>query len=53
MELGNLEDAQIFFDEILKNHAGSPLTKAAKGKLKEVQKRLEREKKGRSGKKRK
>lgn len=45
MELGNLEDALIFFDEIIKNHKKSPLVKSAKKKQREVQKRLEKEKK--------
>lgn len=45
MELGNLEDALIFFDEIIKNHKKSPLVKPAKKKQREVQKRLEKEKK--------
>ena len=45
MEIGNLEDAQIFFNEIVTNHKKSPLLKDAKSKLKEVQKRLTKEKK--------
>ena len=45
MEIGNLEDANIFFNEIVTNHQSSPLLKAARGKLKEVQKRLSAEKK--------
>ncbi len=45
MEIGNLEDANIFFNEIVSNHKSSPLLKAARGKLKEVQKRLANEKK--------
>ena len=45
MEIGNLEDANIFFNEIVTNHKSSPLLKAARGKLKEVQKRLSAEKK--------
>ena len=45
MEIGNLEDANIFFNEIVSNHKSSPLLKAARGKLKEVQKRLNAEKK--------
>ncbi len=45
MEIGNLEDANIFFNEIVSNHKSSPLLKAARGKLKEVQKRLNNEKK--------
>ncbi|MBT6176113.1 MAG: tetratricopeptide repeat protein [Deltaproteobacteria bacterium] len=44
MEIGNLEDANIFFNEIVSNHKKSPLLKAARGKLKEVQKRLSKEK---------
>jgi len=45
MEIGNLEDAQIFFNEIVTNHKKSPLLKAAKTKLQEVQQRLNKEKK--------
>ena len=45
MEIGNLEDAQIFFNEIVTNHKKSPLLKAAKTKLQEVKKRLSKEKK--------
>jgi TolA-binding protein len=45
MEIGNLEDANIFFNEIVSNHKSSPLLKAARSKLKEVQKRLSNEKK--------
>ena len=45
MEIGNLEDAQIFFNEIVTNHKKSPLLKAAKTKLQEVEKRLSKEKK--------
>lgn len=44
MEIGNLEDAHIFFNEIVANHKSSPLLKAARGKLKEVKKRLSQEK---------
>lgn len=44
MEIGNLEDANIFFNEIVSNHKSSPLLKAARTKLKEVQKRLSKEK---------
>ena len=45
MEIGNLEDAQIFFNEIVTNHKKSPLLKAAKTKLQEVKNRLSKEKK--------
>ena len=45
MEIGNLEDAQIFFNEIVSNHKKSPLLKAAKTKLLEVKKRLSKEQK--------
>mgnify|MGYP001205230438 CR=1 FL=1 len=43
-ELGNLEDALIFFDEIVNNHPKSPLVKTAKKKVKEIRDRLEAEK---------
>lgn len=43
IDIGNLEDAQIFFGEILKNHKKSPHYKAAQQKLEEVQKRLKDE----------
>lgn len=46
IELGNLEDALIFFDEIINKHRKSPLVKAAKKQHREVSKRLEAEKKG-------
>jgi len=45
MELGNLEDAQIFFGEIVKNHKKSSLYKPAQQKLEEVQAKLAAEKK--------
>ncbi len=45
LELGNLEDALIFFEEIINNHKKSPLAKSAKQKNKEISKRLEKEKK--------
>ncbi len=45
LELGNLEDAQIFLGEIVKTHKKSPRFKDAQAKLDEVTKRLEREKK--------
>lgn len=51
MELGNLEDAQIFFNEVIKNYKRSPLAKSAEAKLGEVKKRLERESKGKAAKK--
>ncbi len=45
LEIGNLEDAQIFFNEIVRNHKKSPLVRAARGKLDEIKKRLDKEKK--------
>jgi TolA-binding protein len=44
MDLGRLEDAQIFFQEIAKNHRRSPFVRSAKAKLDEIAKRLEKEK---------
>ncbi|MBI5508091.1 MAG: tetratricopeptide repeat protein [Deltaproteobacteria bacterium] len=49
MELGNLEDAQVFFSEIIKNRKKSSLYKNAQAKLEEVNHRLEQEKKGKKG----
>ena len=46
VEVGSLEDAQVFFGEIVKNRKKSPLYKAAAQKLDEVTKRIEQEKKG-------
>jgi TolA-binding protein len=46
IEVGSLEDAQVFFSEITKNRKKSPLYKQAVQKLEEVTKRLEQEKKG-------
>ena len=46
MELGSLEDAQVFFGEIVKNRKKSPYYKQAQQKLDEATKRLEQEKKG-------
>jgi TolA-binding protein len=43
--LGNLEDAQIFFSEVVKNHGRSAYAKDAKKKLDEVKRRLDKEKK--------
>ena len=45
MEIGNLDDAQTFFNEIVTNHKKSPLLKNAKAKLEEVQKRVDQAKK--------
>lgn len=45
IEIGNLEDAQIFFNEIIRNHKKSPLVKNAKNKLDEIKQRLDKEKK--------
>lgn len=42
LELDNLEDAQVFFNEITKNYKSSPLVKQAQAKLDEVKKRLEK-----------
>lgn len=47
MELGDLEGAQVFFKEVIENHKKSPLAKYAKSKLKEVSRRLDKEKKRR------
>ena len=44
MELGNLEDAQTFFGEVVKSYKKSPLVPQAQAKLSEVQKRLDKEK---------
>ncbi|MCK5690673.1 tetratricopeptide repeat protein, partial [Myxococcota bacterium] len=43
MEMGNLEDAKIFFGAIVKNYRKSSLIKNAKAKLKEINKRLKKE----------
>lgn len=40
-ELGNLEDAKIFFAEVVRNHPRSPLRKSARRQLREVNRRLE------------
>ncbi len=45
MELGNLEDAKIFLGEVVKSYPRSPLVKLAKGKLRDIKKRLAAEKK--------
>jgi len=45
MELGNYEDAQIFFSEIIKNHKKSPLLKSAQKMLADVDKKLAAERK--------
>jgi len=45
MALGNLEEAEVFFNEIITNHKRSPFAKDAKAKLSEVKKRLKTEKK--------
>ena len=47
VELGNFEDALIFFNEILTQHKRSPLVKSARQQIKKVKKRLGKEKKGR------
>ncbi len=44
MALGNLEEAEVFFNEIITNHKRSPFAKDAKAKLSEVKKRLKAEK---------
>lgn len=46
VELGNLEDAIIFFDVILKDHKSSSVAKQARRMRSDVAKRLEKEKKG-------
>lgn len=43
VEIGNLEDAKIFFGEIVRNYKKSPLLKDAQKKLDDVQERLEQE----------
>jgi TolA-binding protein len=43
IEIGNLEDAKIFFGEIVRNYKKSPLLKDAQKKLDDVQERLEQE----------
>ncbi|MEE2959997.1 MAG: tetratricopeptide repeat protein [Myxococcota bacterium] len=45
VEIGNLQDAAIFFEEIVNNHKKSPLIKDARKKLKEVKAKLVKEKK--------
>ncbi|MEM6733053.1 MAG: tetratricopeptide repeat protein [Myxococcota bacterium] len=45
MDLGNLEDAQIFFGQVVKGYPRSSLAKAAKKQLREIEKRLKSEKK--------
>ncbi|MEO1481068.1 MAG: tetratricopeptide repeat protein [Myxococcota bacterium] len=45
MDLGNLEDAQIFFNQVLKSYPKSTLVKAARKKLKEVETKLKTERK--------
>jgi len=44
MDLGNLEDAQIFFNEVIKSYRKSPLVGPSRKKLKEIQARLKKEK---------
>ncbi len=44
IDIGNLEDAQIFLGEILKSHPKSPLVKSASRKLDEVKRKLATEK---------
>ncbi len=44
MDLGNLEDAQIFFGQVVKGYPRSSLAKSAKAKLREIEKRLKNEK---------
>jgi TolA-binding protein len=43
VDIGNLEDAKIFFGEIVRNYKKSPLLKDAQKKLDDVQERLEQE----------
>jgi TolA-binding protein len=44
MEVGNLEDAKIFFGEVVRNYKKSPLVKDAQKKLDDVEDRLNAEK---------
>lgn len=45
MDLGNLEDAQIFFNQVIKSYPKSSLVKSARKKLKEVDAKLKGERK--------
>lgn len=45
VDLGNLEDAQIFFGAVVKSYRKSPLVAPAKKKLKEIAQRMKSEKK--------
>ena len=47
IQVGNLEDAQVFFQAVITDHPKSPLVKASKAKIKDIQKRLKKEKKKR------
>lgn len=53
LELGNLEDAQIFFTEVVKNHGRSTYAKDARKKLDEVKKRLDKENRNKKSSKKK
>jgi TolA-binding protein len=48
MEIGNLEDAKIFFSEIVRNYKKSPRLKDAQKKLDEVEARLAKEAKAKA-----
>ena len=52
VELGNYDDAQTFFSELVTNYKKSPLFKQAKTRLDEVTKHLEQEKAKKRGRKR-
>ncbi len=44
MELGRYEDAKVFFLEIMNKHKRSPLVRQARGKIKEIDRRLRKKK---------
>lgn len=44
LDLGNLEDAQIFFGQVIKGYPKSPLATAAKKQLRDIEKRLKTDK---------
>ncbi len=46
LSIGNLEDAKIFFGEVVRNYKSSPLVKEAGKKLADVQSRLDKERRG-------
>lgn len=53
LSLGNLEDAQIFFAEVVKNHRKTSFYKESAKRLDEVKKRLAKEKSGKKSSKKK